>query len=177
MGRPPVGAENYKTSRIQAGHRLLVNDVASDQLDRRGSRRHHVDCLVDPSRAAEPLVTIPVVWRGDPDELSEPYASAIRVLEQRHGRATQARSITRAISVTDRLLVVARAVRRGDTDVALEPPGRGYVISNVALDDAMRLLGGRYPRVMVASVVGVGLGTLLALVGLGGAVLAAVAHG
>ena len=59
---------------------------------------------------AEPLIVIPQVWRGDPDELEEPHASAVARLAERHGPATEARAITRTINVTDRLLVLAGVV-------------------------------------------------------------------
>ena len=70
---------------------------------------HDGSLSVDPSRAAEPLIVIPKVWRGDPAELEEPHASAVARLTERHGPATEARATTRSVNVTDRLLVLARA--------------------------------------------------------------------
>lgn len=126
---------------------------------------------VDPA-GAEPLVAIPKVWRGDPGQLEEPHASAVARLAERHGNATAARSIIRTIDVTDRLLVVARVRRGGDGRVILEPPPGGFVISNLALADAMRLLGGHRRRLTVMGVVGLVLGVAVAAIGVVGAVLA-----
>jgi hypothetical protein len=136
---------------------------------------HDGSLTVDPSRATEPIVSIPKVWRGDPGQLEEPHASATARLAERHGTATGARSVIRTIDVTDRLLVVARAVHDADGRVRLEPPPGGYVISTLALADAMRLLGGPRRRLAVLSVIGVGIGIAVAVIGLIGALLAAFA--
>ena len=69
---------------------------------------HDGSLTVDPAAAAEPLVVIPKVWRGDPALLEEPHASTVARLVERHGAATVARSVVRTLDVTDRLLVVAR---------------------------------------------------------------------
>jgi hypothetical protein len=132
---------------------------------------HDGSLTVDPARAAEPLVAIPKVWRGDPAELEEPHASAVARLVERHGAAAEARATTRTINVTDHLLVLARPVREAGR-VRLEPPPGGYVISTLALDDAMRLLGGRHRRAVAVAVVGIGIGVALLAIGLVGAVLA-----
>lgn len=130
---------------------------------------------IDLSRAAEPLITIPSVWRGAPSELGEPHASAARRLEERHGAAAlEARSTTRTINVTDRLLVLARGAHRAGGGVTLEPPEGGYVVTTLTLDDAMRLLGGRHRRLMAGSMVGIGVGVLLAVAGVAGAIAAAI---
>ena len=123
---------------------------------------HDGSLPLDPGRAAEPLVTIPKVWRGDPSVLEEPHASAARRVAERHGPVTAARSTVRTIGVTDRLLVLARAIRDNGGRVRLEPPPGGFVITNLALPDAMRVLGGRRRRLAAASVVGLGLGVALA---------------
>ena len=101
-------------------------------------------------------------------ELEEPHASAVARLDERHGPATEARAITRGINVTDRLLLLARA-RRDDTGrVVLEPPEGGYLVTNLALDDAMRLLGGRNRRLATVGFIAVGLSVaLLAISGIG----------
>ncbi len=135
---------------------------------------HDGSLTVDPAAATEPLVVIPKVWRGDPAELEEPHRSAVARLVERHGTATNARSVIRTIDVTDRLLVVARAVRVDDGRVRLEPPAGGFVISALALPDAMRLLGGPRRRLAALSVVGLGFGLALAVIGLIGAIAAAV---
>ena len=129
---------------------------------------------VDPARAAEPLVVIPHVWRGSPSELEEPHASAVARLVERHGPATEARAITRGVNVTDRLLILARA-RRDDTGrVVLEPPEGGYLVTNLALDDAMRLLGGGNRRLATLGVIAVGLSVAMLAIGGIGAVMTAL---
>jgi hypothetical protein len=67
----------------------------------------------------------------------------------------------RTISVVDRLLVLARAVRHPDGRLALEPPRGGFVISSLELDDAMRLLGGPRRAWMLVGVALVAGGVLL----------------
>lgn len=130
---------------------------------------HDGSVPLDPALAAEPLVTIPAVWRGDPAELSEPHASAVARLVERYGPATSARAVTRTINVTDRLLVVARAVRDEAGRVRLAPPEGGYLVTNLPLPDAMRVLGGRRPRLAAAGVAGLGVAiALLVIGGIGG---------
>ena len=136
---------------------------------------HDGSLSVDPARAADPLITIPKVWRGEPAVLEEPHASAVAGLAARHGPATAARSIVRTLDITDRLLVVARPVRGDDGRVRLEPPPGGYVISNLALADAMRLLGGRHRQLVALGVIGIAVGVGLVAVGLIGAVVATIA--
>ena len=135
---------------------------------------HDGSLTIDPAAAAEPLISIPHAWHGSPDELEEPHASAAARLAERHGPLTEARAVTRTINVTDRLLVLAKPVRGPDGTVRLEPPEGGYLISNLALDDAMRLLGGRHRRAAAAGVVGLGLGIALLAIGGVGAILAAL---
>ena len=136
---------------------------------------HDGSLAIDPSSAFEPLLTIPSIWRGDPADLDEPHASAVRRLEERHGaRAAEARATTRTLNVTDRLLVLAQASRsEGGGGVALQPPRGGYLITNLALDDTMRLLGGHHRRVAAISVIGLAAGVLLTAVGIIGAAVAA----
>jgi hypothetical protein len=133
---------------------------------------HDGSLTVDPARAAEPLITIPHVWEGDPAELQEPHTSAVARLEERHGPATAARAVTRTINVTDRLLVLAQPMRE-DGAVRLIPPPGGYLISTLALPDAMRLLGGRRRRAAAYGVVGVTVGLVLAASGAIGVVVGA----
>lgn len=133
---------------------------------------HDGSLTVDPAAAAEPLITIPHVWHGSPDELEEPHASAAARLAERHGAITEARAVTRTLSVTDRLLVLAQPVRGTDGSVRLEPPEGGYLISSLAIDDAMRLLGGRHRRMAAAGVVGIGLGIACVVIGGIGALVA-----
>jgi hypothetical protein len=63
----------------------------------------------------------------------------------------QARAITRMVSVVDRLLLLATIRRKADGRIALLPPPGGFIVSTLDLDDAMRLLGGSRPRLMLAA--------------------------
>lgn len=126
---------------------------------------HDGSLPLDPALAAEPLVSIPAVWRGDPSELSEPHASAVARLAERHGPATEARAITRTINVTDRLLVLARAVRDDSGRTRLEPPDGGYLLTNLPLPDAMRLLGGRRRRLAAVGIVGLAIAIAMLVIG------------
>ncbi len=135
---------------------------------------HGGSLSVDPAQAAEPLVVIPKVWRGSASELEEPHASAVARLTERHGLAVEARAITRGINVTDRLLLLGRARRDDAGRVGLEPPDGGYLITNLELDEAMRLLGGRNRRLLTAGVVGLGVSIALLAVGGVGAFVSAL---
>lgn len=135
---------------------------------------HDGSLTIDPAEAAEPLITIPKVWRGRTDELEEPHASAAARLAERHGPATEARAITRSINVTDRLLVLARPQHDVEGRLRLAPPDGGYLLTNLELDDAMRLLGGRNRRAAAAGVVGLGLAVALLAIGGIGAFLSAL---
>ena len=135
---------------------------------------HDGSLALDLAGAAEPLITIPQVWRGSPDELEEPHTSAVARLAERHGPASEARAITRTINVTDRLLVLARPLIEPQAAMRLAPPEGGYLVTNLALPDAMRLLGGRNRRAAAAGVIGVWVGIGLAFVGATGAVVSLV---
>lgn len=135
---------------------------------------HDGSLPIDPARAAEPLIAIPHVWRGDPAELEEPHASTVARLADRHGPATEARAVTRSLNVTDRLLVVARPDRDDSGAISLVPPDGGYLITNLALPDAMRLLGGRHRRAAAGGVIALGISIVLIAVGGIGAFLSAL---
>ena len=124
---------------------------------------------VDPSLAAEPLIVIPKVWRGDPAELEEPHASAVARLTERYGPAIEAMATTRSINVTDRLRLLARAGLDESGRPRLEPPAGGYLVTNLELDEAMRLLGGRNRRLVAASIIGLVISIVLVAVGAVGA--------
>jgi hypothetical protein len=111
---------------------------------------HDGSLSVDPADAAEPLVTLPHVWSGSPRELDATYAAALSRIAAEDGAAGLARATTRMISVIDRLLVLAVVRRDGDGRVRLEGPPGGFILSALELDDAMRLLGGGRPRMLLA---------------------------
>lgn len=135
---------------------------------------HDGSLVVDPARAAEPLIAIPTVWRGSPDELQEPHASAVARLAERHGTVSEARAVTRSINVTDRLLVLARPIRDERGRLRLEPPPGGYLISSLELPDAMRLLGGRHRRTTAIAIICLALAIALLAIGGIGALLSAL---
>jgi len=121
---------------------------------------HAGSLVVDPAEAAEPLITIPLVWEGRPDELEEPHASAVARLAARDGAPTAARAITRVISVVDPLLVLAD-VEIGPDGPRLVPPPGGYLVAGLELDAAMRILGGSRRRQLMAAIGTGGAGTAL----------------
>jgi hypothetical protein len=133
---------------------------------------HEGSLSLDPALAADPLIAIPAVWRGSASDLEEPHMSSAHRLAQRIGPLSEARATTRTIDVTDRLLVVAIPRRLAGGGVALDPPPGGYLISNLALPDAMRLLGGRRRRLAAGGVIWIALGAALLAVGVVGAWLA-----
>ena len=105
---------------------------------------HNGSLQLDPADAAEPLVAIPHVWRGTTGALEDPsHRSAIERLGAHGDVEWPAQSVTRMVSVVDRLLVLAEVDRDVDGGARLRPPAGGYIISTLELDDAMRLLGGR----------------------------------
>jgi hypothetical protein len=134
---------------------------------------HDGSITVDPARVDEPLIVIPSVWHGRADELGEVHAAAAARLAERHGPAVEARAITRTINLTDRLLVLARPIRDEDGRTRLEPPHGGFVVTNLALDDAMRLLGGRSRRAAAGGVIGLAIAIALLAIGGIGAFLSA----
>jgi hypothetical protein len=138
---------------------------------------HDGSLAVDPSLAAEPLIVIPKVWRGDPAELQEPHASAVARLAERHGPAAEARATTRTISVTDRLLLLASASLDDAGRPRLVPPSGGFLVTNLELDEAMRLLGGRNGRRAAAAIVGLAVSTVLIAAAAIGAVLSGLLAG
>ena len=115
---------------------------------------HAGSMAIDPAEAAEPLITIPLVWEGGPDELGGELSGAVARVAREAGQPVAARAVTRTISEVDRVQVLAR-VRADDVGGAvLEPPAGGFVISGLELDAAMRLLGGQH-RQQLAIAIGV----------------------
>ena len=125
---------------------------------------HDGSLTVDPATAAEPLISIPHVWRGDPAELDATFQPAIQRLTAEHGAPTAARATTRMLSMVDRMLVLAKVERDGGGRVRLVAPPGGYVISSLELDAGLRLLGGRRGR-LLGGVAAVATGLLLASIG------------
>jgi hypothetical protein len=132
---------------------------------------HDGSLQLDPAQAAEPLVVLPHVWSGSVEDLDESYAPALARVTAEQGPPTAARAATRMISVIDRLLVLADITRDHDGHIALAPPRGGYLISGLELEDAMRLLGGPHPRLMLAGTASVA----VSIVALAAALLALVA--
>ena len=127
---------------------------------------HDGSLAVDPSRAAEPLVTIPHVWRGRPAELDGPLLASSERLAAEGTPPVEARASTRMISVVDRLLVLARVERGADGALRLAPPRGGYIIASLQLDEALRLLGGRRRGLLAVAAAAVGGGLLLLTLGI-----------
>src|SRR5918998_3154501 len=66
---------------------------------------HDGSVPLDVAMAADPLVAIPYVWRGSVGELTEDaHRAAVERLERQGAHPASARSVTRTISVVDRLL-------------------------------------------------------------------------
>jgi hypothetical protein len=125
---------------------------------------HDGSLPIDPAEAAEPLVSIPHVWRGTAAALrDESHLAALARLGAGAGDAWPAQSITRRVSVVERLLVLASVERAPDGLTSLRPPPGGYLISTLELADAMRLLGGRRPRVLFGGMAMILLGMAVAV--------------
>jgi hypothetical protein len=125
---------------------------------------HDGSMHVDPGLAAEPLVVLPHVWTGSAGELDESYGPALARVTAEHGAPVGARATTRMVSVVDRLLLLAIVTRDTNGALALAPPAGGYILSALELEDAMRVLGGPRPRLML-----VGMASVVAALALLGA--------
>jgi hypothetical protein len=132
---------------------------------------HDGSVQVDPAEASEPLVVLPHVWAGSADELDESYGGALARVTAEGGPPLRSRATTRMVSIVDRLLLLAVITRDADGRIALGPPPGGYILSSLELDDAMRLLGGPRPRLMLAGTAAM----VLAIALLGAAALLLVA--
>jgi hypothetical protein len=126
---------------------------------------HGGSLAIDPAAAAEPLVVIPHVWRGGAGELGEEHRAAVARLAAEGADPIAARSVTRMLGVTERLLVLAGVGRAADGTITLVPPPGGFVISALELNDAMRLLGGSRKGLLLGAAVAIGLGGLLVVAG------------
>jgi len=127
---------------------------------------HAGSMSIDPTGAAEPLITIPLVWEGSPDELGDEHAPGVARVARDEGQPVAARAVTRTISEVDRLLVLAQVRAHGSQGTSLEPPAGGYVISSLELDAAMRLLGGQHRRQLTFAIGLLALGGVLLIGGL-----------
>ena len=122
---------------------------------------------VDSADAAEPLVTLPHVWEGSANDLDTGHQAAVARLAAQLPPPPRSRSVTRMLSVVDRLLVLAEVHGAEEGRLELVPPRGGFIISALDLDAAMRVLGGGRPALLLAGMAGVGVGAALAVIGLG----------
>jgi len=136
---------------------------------------HDGSLTVDPATVHEPLVVLPHVWDGLPDELGEVYEPAVARITAEVGPPGAARSVAHMLSVVERLMVLADVHRAPDGGIALAPPRGGYVITSLELDEAMRILGGRRPRVLLAGMACLALGPVAVAVATGVAAINLVA--
>lgn len=110
---------------------------------------------LDLSGLAEPLISIPQVWEGPPEELGDSYRAALERLAAEGGPARRARATTRQVTLVDELIVLAVPERDDSGRLRLRPPPGGYLVANVELDTAMRLLAGpRRTRMLTGYAVG-----------------------
>ena len=127
---------------------------------------HAGSMSVDPTGAAEPLLTIPLVWEGKPDDIGDEHKPGVARVAREEGQPVAARAVTRTISEVDRLLVLAQVRAHGSRRASLEPPKGGFVISSLELDAAMRLLGGQHRRQLTFAIGLLALGGVLLIGGL-----------
>jgi hypothetical protein len=127
---------------------------------------HAGSLVLDPALAAEPLVTIPLIWEGRPDELGGELAAGLARVGAEEGQPVAARAVTRTISEVDRLLVLAQVRLIGGGGARLEPPPGGFVIAALELDAAMRLLGGPHRRQLAVAIAVLAFGGLFLVGGL-----------
>src|SRR6476659_6514903 len=120
---------------------------------------------IDPAKAAEPLITIPLVWEGRADELDEELAGAVARVAREDGQPAAARAVTRTISEVDRVEILARIGAEKSQAAVLEPPAGGFVISALELDAAMRLLGGEHRRQLAFAIGVLAVGSAILVVG------------
>lgn len=119
---------------------------------------------LDLAHMAEPLIAIPHVWEGAAGELGRSLQPAVERIRAEHGAAELARATTRQVLLVDQLIVLVVPARGDDAKLRLDPPPGGFLVTNVDLDVAMRLLAGPQRGRMVAgyAVALAGIVTLLA---------------
>jgi hypothetical protein len=105
---------------------------------------------LDLAQVAEPLIAIPLVWDGNPAELSPALQPAVERVGAEHGTAQRARATTRQVLLVDELSVLVTPARGDDGKLRIQPPAGGYLVTNADLDVAMRLLAGPHRKRMVA---------------------------
>jgi hypothetical protein len=105
---------------------------------------------LDLAHIAEPLIAIPHLWEGDAAELDAAMQPAVERVRAEHGAPGPARATTRQVLLVDQLIVLAVPARGDDGKLRLDPPPGGFLVTNVDLDVAMRLLAGPQRRRMVA---------------------------
>lgn len=158
---------------LRDGHWRLIERVRDSRPIDLWERAASVP--LDLSGLAEPLITIPQVWEGPAEQLGDSYRAALDRLAAEGGPARRARAMTRQVTLVDQLIVLAVPERDDAGQLRLRPPPGGFLVANVELDTAMRLLAGPQRTRMltgyavgaigVAAVVAGAIGLLVALSG------------
>jgi hypothetical protein len=130
-----------------------------------------VSIPVDLTQVGEPVLTIPHLWEGAPDQLDASHRPAVERLAAERGPIRAARATTRRVMLVDELTVLGLPARDVSGAPRLDPPPGGYLVSTVELDVAMRLLAGPHRSRMLAGFGLVGVGAVAAAIGLVAAVL------
>ena len=158
--------------RIPSGGWRAVERIRDSRPIELWERRSSI--VLDPAAVAEPLVTLPQVWHGAVEELPADLQPAVAALAAREGPLADARAITRTITLVDQLIVLAVPGLGADGRPACLPPAGGLIVSNLELDEAMRLLGGERPRMLTTGLATAAIGSVLAIIGLVGAIVLAI---
>ena len=113
---------------------------------------------LDLAAASEPLITLPQVWEGDTTALDTSYLPATTRLQGAGARPGRARSTTRRLTLVDQLTVLTEVARGPDGELLLRPPAGGFLVTNLDIDVAMRILGGKRPSLLRWGILLAGLG-------------------